>query len=408
MTEINPDAERLIALLSGRAAAAETFDETDWQHIVELAQKQNVAPMLCARLKERGITPTPAAAQQLRDIYLASVARNTWLLYEVGNIFRALRAADIPVIPLKGACLAEAVYGNLAMRPMGDVDLLVKPADLAKALAVLRTLGYAAAHPFEIESVRHLSQHMPPLSKRGGVTLELHWTIVNPRNNVHFDDNDLGQVWSRATSVKIDGVPVLMLSPMDLLLHLCLHASVQHRFDGIGLRGFWDMALVIHRYGHEIDWEHFTRRVNQWGMANGVYLALQLTEEWTGIVIPAPVMRSLLPATLDEATSGWVRHKIWNETSPAVKSNVARIAGKERIADKLAALRDSLFPSRHAMASMYHAPANSWRILFYYPVRFKDLWMRYSQVMWQVLWRDKTLTTEAHREARLREYLGWN
>ena len=119
-------------------------------------------------------------------------------------------------------------------------------------------------------------------------------------------------------------------------------------------------------------------------------------------------MRSLMPATPDDATIGWVRHKIWNETSPAVKSNVARIEGKARIADKLAALRDSLFPSRHTMASMYHAPANSWHILCYYPVRFKDLWMRYSQVMWQVLWRDKTLIAEAHQVAHLRQYLGWN
>ena len=408
MTEINPDAERLIALLSERAVAAETFGEADWQRIVELAQKQIVAPMLYARLIERGITPTPAAAQQLREIYLVSVVRNTGLLYEVENIFRAFQAADIPVIPLKGACLAEAVYGNLALRPMSDVDLLVKPADLAKALAVLRTLGYAAAHPFEIESVRHFSQHMPKLSKRGGVTLELHWTIVNPRYNVHFDDNDLDQVWSRATPVKIGGVQVLILSPGDLLWHLCLHASVRHRFAVIGLRGFWDMALVIRRYGHEIDWEQFARRVNQWGMANGVHLALQLTEEWTGIGIPAPVMRSLLPATLDAATIGWVRHKIWNETSPAVKSNVVHIVGKGRIADRLAALCDRLFPSRHEMASMYHAPANSWRILFYYPVRFKDLWMLQSQAMWQLLWRDKTLTTEARQEAHLREYLGWH
>lgn len=408
MTESNPDAERLIALLSGGAVAAEIFGEAGWQRLIELAQKQSVAPLLYARLKERGITPSPAIAQQLRKIYLVSVARNTRLLHEVGKILRALQAVDIPVIPLKGTCLAEAVYDNLALRQIGDVDLLVKPADLAKALAVLRTLGYVAAHPFEIESIRQESHHMPQLSKRGGVTLELHWTIVNPRHKVHFDDNDLDQVWSRATPVKIGGVQVLMLSPTDLLWHLCLHASVQHRFDGIGLKGFWDMALVILRYGDEIDWEQFTRRVNQWGMANGMHLALQLTEEWTGVVIPAPVMRSLLHATPDDATIGWVKHKIWNETSSAVQSDVTRFEGKARIADKVAVLRERLFPSRHEMASMYHAPANSWRILCYYPVRFKDLWMRYSQAMWQVLWRDKTLTTELRQEAHLRAYLDWN
>jgi hypothetical protein len=93
--------------------------------------------------------------------------------------------------------------------------------------------------------------------------------------------------------------------------------------------------------------------------------------------------------------------------TPAVQGNIARM-GMERIADKLAALYEALFPSRAAMALMYHAPATSWRILSYYPVRIKDLWMRYSRVMWQLLSGDKQLSSEVHREAHLRDYLGWN
>ena len=38
MTAIHPDAERLVALLSERLVATETFNEADWQRIVELAQ----------------------------------------------------------------------------------------------------------------------------------------------------------------------------------------------------------------------------------------------------------------------------------------------------------------------------------------------------------------------------------
>ncbi|MBU0511571.1 MAG: nucleotidyltransferase family protein [Chloroflexi bacterium] len=409
MIENNTNANRLIILLSGRTVTAETFSETDWQRIVELAQEQGVAPLLYAWLKESGRAPSSAIAQRLREIYLASALRNMRLFQELANILHALQAIGIPAIPLKGACLAEVVYGNIALRPMGDVDLLVKPADLAKALDVLYTLGYAAENPFEIESERQFYPHMPELSKRGGVRLELHWTIVNPRNNTHFDDLTLDQIWSRATPAKIGGVQALMLSPMDLLLHLCSHASVWHRFEGIGLRHFWDMALVIRRYGDEIDWEQFTWCANQWSMASGVCLALKLTEEWTDVVVPAPVIHSLLPVTPDDAAIEWARHKVWNRISPALqrRTDVARL-GKERIPDKLAAIRDRLFPSRHEMATLYHIPANSWRILCYYPVRFKDLLITYGQAIWQLIWRDKTLTAEARQEAHLREYLGWD
>lgn len=406
MAEQNPDAGRLLALLAERDAATESLAEADWHRLVALAQRQNVAPLLYARLKQSSVTPPSPIVERLHQLYLANATRNLRLFHELGGILHALQSAGLPVIPLKGACLAEAVYGNVALRPMSDVDLLVKPADLTIALDVLRALGYVASRPIDIESERQASQHMPQLSRPGGVTVELHWTIVNPGRSVRFDDNDLDALWSRATPATIAGVQVLMLSPMDLLLHLCLHASVQHHFDGIGLRGFWDIALVIRHYGDVIGWEQFLQRVNRSGSANGVYIALLLTAEWTGVAAPSAVMRSLMPAAPDAAAIGWARHKIWHETAPAVKTNVAQLEGKARLADKLGGLRDVLFPSRAAMARTYPAPVGSWRLLLYYPVRFKNLWARQGQTMWRLLWRDKALTSEVRQEARLREYLG--
>jgi hypothetical protein len=270
---------------------------------------------------------------------------------------------------------------------------------------VLGALGYAAAHPVHIETVRQNAQHMPPMSQRGGLTVELHWTIVGPQYGLSFDDEDLEQVWDRATPVTIGGVPVLTLSPTDVLLHLCLHASVQHRFLGIGLRGFVDIDQVVRRYGEKLNWEQCARYANQWGIANGVYLTLLLAQEWTDVVIPPSVMRALDYAAPDDATVAWVRHKILNDTPQAVAVNVAGM-GKERVSDRFATVVTALFPSRAAMAGMYPAPATSWRILCYYPIRFRDVWRRHAGAMWRLLCRDRELSAAVRHESRLRDYLG--
>jgi hypothetical protein len=408
MTDSNPDADRLIALLSGRAVAADTFSEADWQRVVDVAQRQNVAPLLYAKVKEYGISPPPATAQELRGIYLASFARNARLLQEAATIMGALRAAGIPVIPLKGVCLAEAVYGNIALRPMADMDLLVMPHDLAKALAALRTLDYAAACPFDIETERQINAHLPQLSKRGGVKLELHWTIASPRHPACFSRDDLAQLWVRAVAADVVGVPVLTLSPTDLLLHLCWHVSAQHRFDGTDLRNFVDIDVVCRRYGDAIDWQQFAARANAWHVANGVRLALQLAKEWTDAAIPDSVLAALDASLPDDLITDWVRHKILSGSSPALRGDLARLEGNRGIAGRLGALRDALFPSRVVIAAKYHTPATSWRILGCYLLRFRDLWVRYSHAMWQLLRRDQRLTAEARQEARLREYLGWD
>lgn len=408
MTAITLEAGRLIDLLADRAISADAWTDADWERLIARAQQHKVAPVLYARLKERGLTPPLKSAEQLRRMYLVSVARNVRLFRELGKILGALQAVSIPVIPLKGACLAEAVYGNIALRPMCDVDLLVRPHDMVHALDVLRTLGYASKDSLDPIAEQAISQHMPPFFKPDGLTVEMHWTIMDPTYHAGFNTDDLKQLWSHARAATIGGVSVLTLSPADLLLHLCMHASVHHCFDYVGLRGYLDMAQVSRRYGDTIDWEQFTARANRWGVAKGVWLALQLAGEWTSIVIPASVLEALEAAPPDDVTMNWVRRKILNGNSLALNSNVPRFVRAARLTRKLGVLRNVLFPSRLVMARMYPAPAESWRILGYYPMRFKDLWVRYRRALWQVVRRDQTFITEARQETRLREYLGWH
>jgi hypothetical protein len=246
---------------------------------------------------------------------------------------------------------------------------------------------------------------MPPLSKPGGLTVEMHWTIVPPKYGAGFNADDLEQLWAHAKPATIGGVSALTLSAADLLLHLCVHASVHHEFEGAGLRNYLDIAQVSRRYGDTIEWEQFTARANRWGIANGVRLALQLAEEWTRMAIPAAVLEALEATPLDDATANWVRHKILNGHAVALNSNLACVVGAARWTHKLGVLRSVLFPSRTEMAREYSVSAGGWRILGYYPVRLKDLWVRYRRTLWQVARRDRIFISEARQEAHLREYL---
>src|SRR5690349_18102423 len=65
--------------------------------------------------------------------------------------------AGIAVAPLKGSLLATGYYAEPGLRPMNDLDLLVRPADEPRMLELLAGLGYrqiargwkhvALAHP---------------------------------------------------------------------------------------------------------------------------------------------------------------------------------------------------------------------------------------------------------------------
>jgi len=51
--------------------------------------------------------------------------RNKRILQELGEILALFQPHNIPVIVLKGACLAHTVYQNIGLRVMLDLDLLV-------------------------------------------------------------------------------------------------------------------------------------------------------------------------------------------------------------------------------------------------------------------------------------------
>src|SRR4029077_8591239 len=99
----------------------------DWDRVAEIAWQHRVAPLLYRALRDDGQLGVPKPVlERLERAYLATAARNSLLFRALRDILEALRAADVPVIVLKGAVLAETAYRERALRPMNDIDLLVR------------------------------------------------------------------------------------------------------------------------------------------------------------------------------------------------------------------------------------------------------------------------------------------
>ncbi|MBN2465613.1 nucleotidyltransferase family protein, partial [candidate division WOR-3 bacterium] len=87
----------------------------DWNAVLNTAARNSLEPLLFKRLKESGTRAyvRPDAWNQLRLAYFESARKNLHLYRELRPVLRLLRDSDIPVIVLKGAFLAEAVYGDV-------------------------------------------------------------------------------------------------------------------------------------------------------------------------------------------------------------------------------------------------------------------------------------------------------
>jgi len=344
---------------------------------------------------------------RLARLYYEQAALNGRRLAALGKILEACARVTIPVIVLKGAAIAERIYGNIALRPMQDLDLLVRRQDLEATDCLLRHLGYV---PDESEQAREWyggddHHHLSPYSSADGrVVVEVHRHIVTRTPTISIPIEDL---WQRARPLR--GVGALALCPEDLLLHLCLHVSLGHEFS-FGLRPMCDISETIRYYGDRIDWEQVVQGAGQWGIGKYVYVTLRLARDLVNAAVPEQVLHSLRPEAFDRKVLLWATAQIFaDERQPSpVSPNLAQLRGPKRLRAKGALLLTSAVPSPQVMARLYAVSANSNRIYLYYPVRWRDLLHRHGRAAWRLLRRDETtivLAEQENQKTALREWL---
>ncbi len=156
-------------------------------------------PILYHSLSSLGGEVPPATFALLKQGYETNLRRTLLLARELIRILDRFDALAIDVIPYKGVALAETLYGDIALRQAGDIDLLVRAYDLSRIKATLKDLGYTPHHPLsEPEERAYLRSGYECAfdSILGRNLLEVQWAL-QPR--FYAVDFEMESVFRRAT-----------------------------------------------------------------------------------------------------------------------------------------------------------------------------------------------------------------
>ena len=309
------EAGRLLCdFISGRKipeVRLKKFSPADWEDLVDWALRFRVGGLFYREIKSPDF---PAelipvnVSNRIREAYRYYATRNTSLFYDALKVIHALTENQLPVIALKGLSLAKNIYHDIALRPMNDIDLLVKEEDLIRTGRLLLTLGYKQEFP-AWESTLKFHHHLQPFTNKRGSIIELHWNITAPDNPIKIDIDGL---WKRSRLINVDHVEVLALSQEDLFLHLCVHACL-HLQSGFDLIPLCDIAGLIKTSADKIDWQTVIDRATRWGCQKCVYLMLLLVREL--LEVAPPKLLAISIASLI-ATFGGISFKIANSKIP--------------------------------------------------------------------------------------------
>lgn len=257
----------------------------DWDGVARQARLHRLEPLLYAALRDEDCLPSDIEAEW-REAYLTTALRNAVALRALDAVVARLADAGIPVIVLKGAALAQTVYGNVALRPMHDLDVLVHPAHAARALQALASLGFRRLwdeprHGAEAAYESHTSLIN---SAEMGVILELHWGLIDSpyyQSRLRTD-----WFWATARPLRAGQSQPLILGASAQILYLCAHLLLHHSGAPDGhLLWLNDIAACVSHDGDAIDWDAILAQAQR----DDLVIALQRTLPRIATEFGAPV-----------------------------------------------------------------------------------------------------------------------
>lgn len=313
--------------------------------------------MLEAVERQRWPVPLPQVQQlrwQARQIH----QNNVRMTQRLAQITGTLRARGVDVLLLKGAALNLTVYDDPALRAMADVDLMVRPGQVAHAQAVLRTLRFRKGRD-QVRDDFFPKYHyeMEYTAKRPWpLRIDVHVRLLRPLRYARTLPE--AAVWQGAQPASLDGSEVLILSRENMLIHLAAHAACH---GGWPLRWLYDVKRFIDSQEAAIDWDAVVGRARDWRLSLPVRVGLERVEELFGPTAPSEAMAALRRAKVSIADRLTLWHAPRDEKHPVghVLVNLLCTPGLRYRVGYLAAM---ILPGRRHMGSVYRRRHVGWLV----------------------------------------------
>lgn len=265
----------------------------DWAPLVEHARQERLAALFYVALKNSArLNELPRElGEALRLLYLRAHLANWQAIQVLQDLLAQFEHAQIPVILLKGAALSVTLYyAEPALRQLGDLDLLIRAQDKARAARLLQTSGFEPYLDLTAGFREDFgSEQLYTRRGKRAASIDLHWNIVNrPAYARHIVTE---WFWARTLQVPLGDRSALVLNWDAQLLHLIEHFVIHHRMRGV--RWSLDIALVLAAHQNELQWEQVIEAAQNFGVLPALRAALANVDAMWGIAAPAPIRAQL-------------------------------------------------------------------------------------------------------------------
>src|SRR5262245_12619263 len=257
--------------------------DIEWVSLLRAARGHGMMPLLYRSLNSTCPKAMPKPIlEELREHFYANAGRNLFLAKELTKLLHLLQSHGISAIPYKGPALAAFVYGNLAFREFGDLDILVQQRkEYKRAQYVLTAQDYRLIKEFEWEST---------LVHDGGTfAVDLHKGMTACEFSCPLNFEYLSE---RLQRIAVAGTEVPTLSPEDTLIMLAIQVTKDSGSRYFQLAKICDMAELLRAYP-DLDLAQVLRQARRLGGERMLLFSLRLANNLLGAVLPREIISQM-------------------------------------------------------------------------------------------------------------------
>lgn len=258
--------------------------DLDWQRVLESAEHHRLIPAMHSALSGKNGVPSTVRVRAHKRAW-----RVLHFTVELTKIARCFEQRGIEFLAHKGPALAQLLYGNPAMRQFGDLDVIVRSRDFARAKHALMESGYDPGLRLSPRQEKSFLQSGYECSfglNSERNLVELQWQIVPRFCSINFD---IDALFSRSARIDLDGMSLRTLGGEDLLLVLCVHAA-KHEWAELGM--LRDIATLAQ---FSLDWNWIVAEARRLGILKILQVSLLAVGD---------LFRASLPIQLPPPTQG--------------------------------------------------------------------------------------------------------
>ena len=272
-----------------------TSGGVDWPKVIELASRHYVTPALYWALQEKGLLEAlpDDLLEYLSAMHDLNRERNLRLVKQTGDIAGLLNKSGVEPLVLKGVGnLLAGLYGDPAVRFIGDLDILVPQDRLRDCVDALMAAGYAPVAGAEPIADSHMAAycHFTGLVCKGqAAPVDVHWAVIYPEDRYLLPPDE---VRNEAKMIVLEGSKVRVPGALHRAVTSIAHAQLRHWAHWAGqvrMRDLYDLFLLTGETRAGVDWPRIVEKFRRAGYGNALRTALMMAERLFGLPMPDKV-----------------------------------------------------------------------------------------------------------------------